>query len=51
LRYYEDLTVDDIAATLQISSGTVKRYLSDALGRMAVGLDRTESSDRGSHRG
>ena len=30
LRYYDDLKVDDIAETLGISAGTVKRYLSDA---------------------
>ena len=38
LRYYEDLKVDDIAEWLGISSGAVKRYLSDGLGRMAVAL-------------
>ena len=38
LRYYEDLKVDDIAAELGISSGAVKRYLSDGLARMAVAL-------------
>ncbi|GAB3032755.1 hypothetical protein GCM10027052_07210 [Parafrigoribacterium mesophilum] len=38
LRYYEDLKVDDIAQWLGISSGAVKRYLSDALGKMAVAL-------------
>ena len=31
LRYYEDLKVNDIAETLDISAGAVKRYLSDAL--------------------
>lgn len=51
LRYYEDLKVDDIAETLQISSGAVKRYLSDALARMAVSLDRTETHDLGSNHG
>ncbi|QYH36586.1 sigma-70 family RNA polymerase sigma factor [Salinibacterium sp. M195] len=51
LRYYEDLKVDDIAETLQISSGAVKRYLSDALARMAVGLDRTEAQSRGGDHG
>ncbi|MEY2848232.1 MAG: hypothetical protein RI885_897 [Actinomycetota bacterium] len=39
LRYYDDLLVDDIAAALGISSGTVKRYLSDGLAKMAVALD------------
>ena len=38
LRYYEDLKVDDIAATLELSPGTVKRYLSDGLARMAASL-------------
>jgi RNA polymerase sigma factor (sigma-70 family) len=51
LRYYEDLKVDDIAETLQISSGAVKRYLSDALARMAVILDRAEAHDLGSNHG
>jgi RNA polymerase sigma factor (sigma-70 family) len=39
LRYYEDLKVDDIAESLEISSGAVKRYLSDALGKMAIALE------------
>lgn len=39
LRYYEDLLVDDIAAELGISAGTVKRYLSDGLAKMAAALD------------
>ncbi len=38
LRYYEDLRVDDIATTLGLSSGAVKRYLSDGLSTMAVAL-------------
>ncbi len=38
LRYYEDLKVDDIAEWLEISSGAVKRYLSDGLAKMAVSL-------------
>jgi RNA polymerase sigma factor (sigma-70 family) len=38
LRYYEDLKVDDIAQWLGISSGAVKRYLSDGLAKMAVAL-------------
>lgn len=38
LRYYDDLKVDDIAATLELSSGTVKRYLSDGLAKMAASL-------------
>lgn len=31
LRYYDDLTVPEIAGRLGISDGTVKRYLSDAI--------------------
>lgn len=38
LRYYEDLTVNDIADWLSISTGTVKRYLSDALAKMQLAL-------------
>jgi RNA polymerase sigma factor (sigma-70 family) len=38
LRYYEDLKVDDIAETLELSSGAVKRYLSDGLSKMAIAL-------------
>jgi RNA polymerase sigma-70 factor (ECF subfamily) len=38
LRYYDDLKVDDIATTLGISSGAVKRYLSDGLAKMAIAL-------------
>jgi RNA polymerase sigma factor (sigma-70 family) len=38
LRYYDDLKVDDIAETLGLSSGAVKRYLSDGLAKMATAL-------------
>lgn len=38
LRYYDDLKVDDIAGALGISAGAVKRYLSDALAKMAIAL-------------
>jgi RNA polymerase sigma factor (sigma-70 family) len=38
LRYYDDLKVDDIAETLGISPGAVKRYLSDGLAKMAISL-------------
>ncbi|NEM90484.1 sigma-70 family RNA polymerase sigma factor [Galbitalea soli] len=43
LRYYDDLKVDDIAATLGLSPGAVKRYLSDGLAKMAVSLSTDES--------
>ncbi|MGV8895611.1 MAG: sigma-70 family RNA polymerase sigma factor [Rhodoglobus sp.] len=47
LRYYEDLTVASIADELEISQGAVKRYLSDALAKMAVSLtSETERSLR-----
>ena len=39
LRYYEDLTIDGIAAVLGISSGAVKRYLSDGLHALSSSLD------------
>ncbi len=42
LRYYDDLTVDAIAATLELSPGTVKRYLSDALAKMAAALNEPD---------
>ncbi|MBN9606577.1 MAG: sigma-70 family RNA polymerase sigma factor [Actinomycetales bacterium] len=38
LRYWDDLKVDDIAAALELSPGTVKRYLSDALAKMSLAL-------------
>jgi RNA polymerase sigma factor (sigma-70 family) len=44
LRYYEDLKVDDIAQWLGISPGAVKRYLSDALAKMAIALHDREGS-------
>jgi RNA polymerase sigma factor (sigma-70 family) len=42
LRYYDDLKVDDIAATLELSPGAVKRYLSDGLAKMAISLTEPE---------
>ena len=39
LRYYEDLTVDGIARVLGISSGAVKRYLSDGLRTLSSSID------------
>ena len=44
LRYYEDLKVDDIAQWLGISPGAVKRYLSDALAKMAIAMHDREGS-------
>ena len=45
LRYYEDLKVDDIAEWLGISSGAVKRYLSDGLARMAIAMTDDAEED------
>jgi len=45
LRYYDDLKVDDIAATLELSSGAVKRYLSDGLAKMAISLTENETDN------
>ena len=39
LRYYDDLTVDGIARVLGISSGAVKRYLSDGLHALSSSID------------
>ena len=35
LRYYDDLTVEDIAHTMRLSPGTVKKYLHDGRSRLA----------------
>ncbi len=43
LRYYEDLPVAEVAAVLGVGEGTVKRYLSEAMSRMAVRLSTAES--------
>ena len=45
LRYYDDLKVDDIAETLGLSPGAVKRYLSDGLSKMATRLTRSALAD------
>jgi RNA polymerase sigma-70 factor (ECF subfamily) len=41
LRFYEDLTVPEIARRLDLSDGAVKRYLSDALKRLGPLLGST----------
>lgn len=51
LRYYEDLKVDDIAQQLGISPGAVKRYLSDALAKLAVSLSNLNGDDDDESRG
>ena len=52
LRYHEDLPVDRIAEVLGISSGAVKRYLSDAIRALSSDLDRAgdgRTTTGGSH--
>lgn len=46
LRYYDDLTVPQIAAQLGLAEGTVKRYLADASARLAGVLGNAEHDDR-----
>lgn len=38
LRFYDDLKVADIAAQMRLADGTVKRYLSNALDKLAGAL-------------
>lgn len=47
LRYYEDLKIDDIAEELKISAGAVKRYLSDALAKLAGTLSDPPGHESG----
>ena len=43
LRYYQDLPVAQVASALGIGEGTVKRYLSEAMTRLAARLAPAES--------
>ncbi len=45
LRFFDDLTVPQIAARLGIAEGTVKRYLHNAVAELAPLLDVTEDWD------
>ncbi|WP_449385807.1 sigma-70 family RNA polymerase sigma factor [Cellulomonas soli] len=45
LRFYEDLTVPQIAARLELSDGAVKRYLSDASTRLRPHLGDVAGAD------
>ncbi len=49
LRYIDDLSVADIATSLALSEGSVKRYLSDATRALRSTLDVTEPPDPGAH--
>jgi RNA polymerase sigma factor (sigma-70 family) len=51
LRYYDDLKVNDIAATLGLSPGAVKRYLSDGLAKMAKRLSPPQPTEHATHPG
>jgi RNA polymerase sigma factor (sigma-70 family) len=44
LRYYDDLKVTDIAAQMHLAEGTVKRYLSNALDKLAGELGSIDDS-------
>ncbi|MBX3068268.1 MAG: sigma-70 family RNA polymerase sigma factor [Cryobacterium sp.] len=50
LRYLEDQTVDSVAEYLGLSSGAVKRYLSDALKKLQISFLESEP-DRGVNHG
>jgi len=43
LRYYEDLPVAEVAATLRVGEGTVKRYVSEAMSLLAAQLSGAET--------
>jgi RNA polymerase sigma-70 factor (ECF subfamily) len=45
LRYFDDLPVADIAASLHLSEGAVKRYLSDGAGKLRTSLQVPPSDD------
>jgi RNA polymerase sigma-70 factor (sigma-E family) len=42
LHYYQDLPVAEVAAALGVGEGTVKRYLSDAMPRLAARMSAAE---------
>jgi RNA polymerase sigma factor (sigma-70 family) len=42
LRYYDDLAIADIAATLGLAQGSVKRYLSDGLRALSSAMDTAD---------
>jgi RNA polymerase sigma factor (sigma-70 family) len=44
LRYYQDLPVAEVATVLGVAEGTVKRYLSEAVPKVAA---RLSAADRG----
>jgi RNA polymerase sigma-70 factor (sigma-E family) len=46
LRYYQDLPVAQVASALGVAEGTVKRYLSDAMTRLAARLSPAGSREQ-----
>jgi RNA polymerase sigma-70 factor (sigma-E family) len=46
LRYYQDLPVARVASALGVAEGTVKRYLSEAMTRLAVRLSPAGSREQ-----
>lgn len=49
LRYYADLTVRDIASTMQVPIGTVKSRLHSALAQLRIALSREDGVDDTTH--
>jgi RNA polymerase sigma-70 factor (ECF subfamily) len=47
LRYYQDLPLAQVASELGLAEGTVKRYLGEAMTRLAGRLSPAASGDRG----
>jgi RNA polymerase sigma-70 factor (ECF subfamily) len=45
LRFYEDLTVPEVASRLHLADGTVKRYLSNAVGKLELRLGPVPTHD------
>ncbi|MGC4175550.1 RNA polymerase sigma factor [Demequina sp.] len=45
LRYFDDLTVPQIARHLGLAEGTVKRYLADAMGRLQLALGEIDDEN------
>jgi RNA polymerase sigma factor (sigma-70 family) len=45
LRYYDDLTVPEVAARMNVSTGTAKRYVHDALRRLEGVLGPLDTDD------
>jgi RNA polymerase sigma factor (sigma-70 family) len=46
LRYYQDLPVAQVASALGVAEGTVKRYLSEAMTRLAARLSPAGSREQ-----